>query len=214
MSEQSRFVADSVEELLVALAEGVRDAQEALNAIPATDAFGRALPTYHLPFLDFTINVSVTTQANAQGRPITRLRPVTQGSRTTNTSSTIAGRLVASPPGDGLPVPQLTLAASSVDGGRVTLRLTAGNSAGETLTGQRIELNIDPQASAALSQAAEVKLTAPQPGTRLADAIVVTGEDGTAETTLTLDAAEPANAVIVVAALLGPARVSAAVVKP
>lgn len=210
MTREAQFVADSVEAMLVGIAEGVRDAQEALNAIPAIDAFGRPLPTYHLPYLDFTIAVSVSTETTA-GRTFVRLNTPT-GNRSTELSSTLSGRLVASPPGEGLPVAQLALAVQST-GNAHKLRVTAANSAGEILGNQRIELNIDPEASAALSG-----LPAPGPGAtipaRLKDAILITDETGAAETELTFEAAGAAKATIIVVALLGSVRASAAVVRP
>lgn len=212
MSNDARFVANSIEELLVAMAEGVRDAQEALNAIPATDAFGRALPTYLLPFLDFTIQVSISTTQSAGGRPVTRmLTGAGASTQSSDTRSTISGRFVASPPGEGLPVAQLTItpvATPSLLTPR--LRLTARNSAGEILSGQRIELNIDDRASRALSGTGD---DAPPPGARLDDAIVITDADGVAETGLVFGGGAPAQTVVV-AALLGAVRASAAVVKP
>jgi hypothetical protein len=211
MTREAQFVADSIEAMLVGIAEGVRDAQEALNAIPAIDAFGRPLPTYHLPFLDFTIAVSVTTEVT-EGRSFVRLKTPTTANRSTDLSSTVSGRLVASPPGEGLPVAQLALAVQST-GNAHKLRITAANSAGEILGNQRIELNIDPEASAALSG-----LPRPGPGApaaaRLKDAIVITDAAGAAETELLFEAATPSKATIVVVALLGSARASAAVVRP
>jgi hypothetical protein len=209
MTREAQFVADSVEAMLVGIAEGVRDAQEALNAIPAIDSFGRPLPTYHLPYLDFTIAVSVTTETTA-GRTFVRINTPTS-TRNAELSSTLSGRLVASPPGEGLPVAQLALAVEST-GNRHKLRVTAANTAGEILGNQRIELNVDPEASAALSG-----LPKPAPGAaipaRLKDAILITDETGTAETELTFEAAGPAKATIVVVALLGSVRASAAVVR-
>jgi hypothetical protein len=211
MTREAQFVADSVEAILVGIAEGVRDAQEALNAIPAMDSFGRPLPTYHLPFLDFTIAVSISTETTA-GRPFVRLKTPAPGRSAADLSSTISGRLVASPPGEGLPVAQLALAVQST-GNTHKLRISAANSAGEILGNQRIELNVDKDASAALSG-----LPAPGPGAaapaRLKDAIVITDDSGAAETELIFEAATPARATIVVTALLGAARASAAVVRP
>jgi hypothetical protein len=211
MTKEAQFVADSVEAMLVGIAEGVRDAQEALNAIPAIDAFGRPLPTYHLPFLDFTIAVSISTE-NTPGRSFVRMKVPTTGKSSTDLSSTLSGRLVASPPGEGLPVAQLALAVQST-GNAHKLRISAVNSAGEILSNQRIELNIDLDASAALSGLPKPGPGAPVPA-RLKDAIVVTNDAGTAETELVLEAATPSRATIVVTALLGAARASAAVVRP
>lgn len=206
MTKESQFVSDSIEAMLVAIAEGVRDAQEALNAIPAIDSFGRALPTYHLPYLDFTIAVSVSTQTTQDGRPFIRLMAAPRSSQSSDLRSTVSGRFVASPPGEGLPTAQLSIASQPSAAGHV-LRLTASNSAGEILAGQRIELNIDPTASAALS-------AGPAPTGRLKDAIVITDEDGTAETEITFDAGARPQSTIVVTALLGAAKASAMVVRP
>lgn len=211
MTREAQFVADSVEAMLVGIAEGVRDAQEALNAIPAIDAFGRPLPTYHLPFLDFTIAVSVSTETT-DGRSFVRLKTPSPGSRSTDLSSTLSGRLVASPPGEGLPVAQLALAVQST-GNSHKLRISAANSAGEILGNQRIELNVDLDASAALSGLPRPGPGAPAPA-RLKDAIVITNAAGTAETELIFEAAAAPRATIVVFALLGSVRASAAVVRP
>jgi hypothetical protein len=210
MTNGAQFLGDSVEAMLVAIAEGVRDAQEALNAIPATDAFGRPLPTYHLPFLDFTIAVSLSTQTTSDGRAFARLRAAPPTSQSSDLRSTISGRFVASPPGDGLPTAQLTIAAQPV-GNAHKLRLTASNSAGEILSGQRIELNIDPVASVALSGGTP---STPAAAARLKDAIVITSDDGTAETELRFEPGAQPNATIVVVALLGSARASAALTRP
>ena len=64
MPVQSRFVGNSIEELLVSLAEGVREAQIALNEGPLVGPSGRPLATYHLPYLDFTIQVDMQTRAD------------------------------------------------------------------------------------------------------------------------------------------------------
>lgn len=140
------------------------------------------------------------------------MRAPTSSNRSTDLSSTLSGRLVASPPGEGLPVAQLALAVQST-GNTHKLRISAANSAGEILSNQRIELNVDMDASAALSG-----LPKPGPGAaapaRLTDAIDITNEAGTAETELVFEAAAGPKATIVVFALLGSVRASAAVVRP
>lgn len=206
MTNPAQFVGNSIEAMLVGIAEGIRDAQEALNAIPATDSFGRALPTYHLPYLDFTIAVTVNTEQTINGRPFIRLLPTKSDSQSSDLSSTVSGRFIASPPGEGLPTAQLSIASQPSSAG-YTLRLTAFNSAGEILAGQRIELNIDTTASAALSGS-------PAPTGRLKDAIVITDESGAAQTEISFDAAAKPQSTLVVTALLGAAKASAAVVRP
>ena len=67
MPDDSRFVAESIEEMLVALADGVREAQEALSDAQPVDVFGRPMPTYHIPYLDFEIAVEIETQRQDNG---------------------------------------------------------------------------------------------------------------------------------------------------
>jgi len=84
---QSRFAAGSIEELLAAIADGVREAQDALNDLPMVDAFGRPQARYHLPYVDFDITVDLTaSQTKAKGagggaavvRPKVSFTPVTK----------------------------------------------------------------------------------------------------------------------------------------
>ena len=205
MPDESRFVAESIEEMLVALANGVREAQEALSEGQPVDVFGRPMPTYHIPYLDFEIAVEVETQRQDNGKPILRVvgKPAATGSRASETRSTLSGRLVAVPPGEGLPIPVLRLAAEAAGARRRRISVQLSNSAGELLVGQRVELNIDPVASQQLTSASDPAASAPRPGTRLAEAVLVTDSRGEAETEISLDPAEHARAVIVLAAQVG-----------
>ncbi|HEX6374519.1 MAG TPA: hypothetical protein VFZ91_02250 [Allosphingosinicella sp.] len=202
----SRFVAESIEELLVALAVGIREAQEALSETMPFDRFGRPLPSYHIPYLDFQIAVDVETERQGGGgRPVLRIRqaaPAATSSQTSRTSSTLSGRLVAVPPGEGLPLPamQLTSEATGARTRRIVIQLS--NSVGELLPGQKVELNIDPAASDQLSRANAAKKPAPQPGTQLSEAVLVTDDKGEAATTLTLGA-EDEKAIVVLKAQVG-----------
>lgn len=202
----SRFVAESIEEMLVALANGVREAQEALSETNPIDAFGRPMPAYHIPYLDFEIAVTIETQRQEQGgRPILRIvqKSATAAESTSETSSRISGRLVAIPPGEGLPLPSLRLTAESAGARKRRIRVQLSNSAGELLVGQRVELNIDPAATDQLSRAADPAITAPKGGTRLAEAVLVTDDRGEAATEISLDPAENVRAVIVLTAQAG-----------
>lgn len=214
MPEASRFVGNSIEELLVSLADGVREAQSALNSGPLLDPSGRPLATYQLPYLDFTVQVDMQTRADTGGRPIALLFMVKPSSTSTDqrVTSTISGRLVAVPPGDGLPVPRLALAVGERIESGVILKLTATNSAGERLAHQRVELNIDDADSEAVSAARGVARFVRSSATRLADAIVQTLDDGTAELRLLIGAADSGSrAVVVVVATIGSFSARAAV---
>ena len=205
MPDDSRFVAESIEEMLVALANGVREAQEALSDAQPVDVFGRPMPTYHIPYLDFEIAVEIETQRQDNGKPVLRVvgKPAATGTSSSETRSTISGRLVAVPPGEGLPMAALRLAAEPAGSRRRRILVQLSNSAGELLAGQRVELNIDPTASQQLTSAADPTASAPRSGTRLAQAVLITDARGEAETEISLDPAEHARAVIVLAAQAG-----------
>lgn len=203
MADEGRFVGNSIEELLVALAEGVREAQAALNEQPLLDAAGRPLASYSLPYLDFTIAVEMTTQQTATGPRggMGRLALLVRkdpggGTSASSVKSTVAGRLIATPAGEGLPVPRLAVTVAPPQDGRAAITVAAANSAGELLAGQPIELNIDDAASARLS-------TAPQgyhraPDTRLDGALLRTDALGIAQAQLVLGAGQQADGIVVV----------------
>ncbi len=204
MGNEDRFVSESLEALLVSIADGVREAQDALNNIKPVDAFGRAMPTYHMPYLDFELQVEMETVTTASGSRFLRINPKTGSSSSTReVTSTISGRLVAVPPGDGLPTPLLTLSSQWKKSRVYEINVSAVNSAGEILAGQAIELNINLEASRQLSETEGVKLPAKLEGTNVSEAILITDETGSASTLFTIGARIPAKAVLVLSAELG-----------
>ena len=215
MSNQNRFVNDSLGALLVSIADGVRDAQDSLNSAPPTDTFGRPMTTYHLPYLDFEIKVDMETVSKEGGFRGLKINPLSGGrinrSTTQDVSSTISGRLVAIPPNDGLPQTLLTLASERLSARKHKVTLSAANSAGEILVGHTIELNINLEASKQLSEIEGVNLSTTRAGTALQDVLLVTDQAGIAETTFNIDSALPAKAILVLTAELGPELVSLSV---
>jgi hypothetical protein len=212
MPIETNLVSSSVEEMLVSLANGLREAQDALNALPPFDAFGRPMPGYFIPHIDFTFEVEMTVDSNSAGVPILMVRPGLFPAQQTNSvsrrSSIIAGRLVAVPPGEGLPVPDLSLRAGLPTQGAVPLLVRLMGSDGRPMPGVAVEINIDTVASQAFATT-----NAPLPGARLDRAVVVTDETGTASATLSFDAGAPADAPLLVVAQAGPASARAMVVK-
>lgn len=83
MSTQGNFVAGSIEDILVALAQGIRDAQDRLNALEPFDAYGRPRPQYYLPHLDFTLKINAveTTTTDTAGGAAVGARQMEQLSR-------------------------------------------------------------------------------------------------------------------------------------
>jgi hypothetical protein len=201
------FVDNSIGQLLVALADGVREAERALAAGPQIDEGGRAVTRYALPYLDFSIDVDVEVAnppaaGGVRGLPVLRLFTRTQGSENREIRSSVSGRLVAVPAGDGLPVPRIRLSPGPNIGGTARIELVVSNSAGELLAGQPVELNLDLKASETLSKARGVPSLPRRDGTRLAAGIVTTDNQGRAATSL-LIGDEPARALLVVTASIG-----------
>lgn len=205
MSNESRFVSESLEALLVSIADGVREAQDSLSSASSVDVFGRPMTTYHLPHLDFTLEVNMETVANtgSKGGLLLRIQKGVQSTTSREITSTLSGRLVAIPPNEGLPTLLLTISSERKTARSHNITVSATNSAGEILMGQAIELNINKEASIKLSEAENVNLSTLRPATKLSDVILMTDESGTAQTLFTIDPNVPAKAVLVITAELG-----------
>lgn len=211
MSDPVDFVDNSIGQLLVALADGVREAERALASGPQVDESGRAVTRYALPYLDFSINVDVeVVNAPAQaggvrGLPVLRMFTGRNdaGSDNREIRSSVSGRLVAVPAGDGLPAPRIRITPGPNIDGKARIELFVSNSAGEVLANQPVELNLDLKASETLSKARGVPSLPRRDGTRLADGVVSTDNDGRAVTSLLIEK-EPAKALLVVTASIGP----------
>lgn len=196
-----RFIADTLESIMVGMAESLREAQEELNAAAPLDGFGRPAPQYRIPHLDFEIGFRLETQEKQGGGARVFFLPVQSTEASREVTSKISGRFVAVPPGEGLPLPVL-LGEVNGTGNNRELVVTAANNAGELLAGAEIELNIDVAASTALSAAAGV--SAPRVnGVTMGSAVITTGEDGRASTTLTYGPQLQRAAVIVLTAEMG-----------
>jgi len=153
MSSAGSFVAGTIEDILVALAQGLRDAQDRLNQLDPFDEYGRPRPQYYLPQLDFSLKIdavetrkedSAPAPQESLGAPLdTRrgrlaysavrapainfaLASPARSSSTSSTSevhSTISGRFVAVPPNEGMPQVALTIAATTHPQGGRTRRI-------------------------------------------------------------------------------------------
>ncbi len=200
MSDDGKFIADTLESVLVGMAESLREAQEELSEAAPLDAYGRPVPQYRIPHLDFEIGFKLVTDSKSGGGMRVIFAPTTDKTRDVN--STISGRFVAVPPGEGLPLPVLTLDITGTGNTR-DIAVTAATSAGELLAGAQVELNVDRGASTALSAAAGVATPRLDGQVGFGRAVVDTGETGTATTTLTFGASLQRAAVVVVTAELG-----------
>ncbi|GAA6132395.1 hypothetical protein [Halopseudomonas sabulinigri] len=223
MSNSSDFVSGSIEQILLGLARGLRDAQAVLDDIPPTDAFGRPQSSYHLPYLDFSIKATVQASLPSEQEPAAAVRNLRTsaikasripqlklqlpdlkrsneaGSGSTELTSTFSGRLVSVPPSNSLPTLRISARERVPDAASPLHRevlIELSNSAGERIAEAPVELNLDLLASLQLSEAAGANnLTEDQLRTavQLEQRLVQTDQQGSALVGATLTKALPAN---------------------
>lgn len=198
MSDHSQFVADSLSELLASIADGIREAQTSLSQLPALDANGRPQPSYHLPYLDFTLNVDVETETTDQGLRRVKMLPVKTSNTQQKIHSSIAGRFVAVPPGEGRPITLIALNAvtdiSASDA--LIIEVLLSTSSNELISFAPVEINIDLLKTAQLNpQHADLHLKA-----HLEQSLLTTNELGRAYTRLQFDGTFPRDAILIIGA--------------
>jgi len=146
MSDTANISADAIAALLGGLAGALTDAQQTMAEMPPADSFGRPLPSYRIPELDFTFEIETVEASNsASNGKRWLLQPSGTSSSRNTINSTISGKIVAVPPNGGLPQ---TLIAAIQRGDSLEVRLS--NNAGEILTQTPVELEFDAEASSAL----------------------------------------------------------------
>lgn len=172
MPDAAQVSAEAISALLTGLAGALTDAQELMSDLPPTDAFGRPLPTYQIPHLDFKFEIETVQKSSSTGGFLGfQIRP-TSATPSSTVSSTISGRLVAVPPNGGLPQTQILITQTETG-----LQIQLVNTAGEVLANAPVELEFDAAASLALYE------TTLEPSDRLAlleSQQVVTNIDGLA----------------------------------
>jgi hypothetical protein len=212
MSGESAFVSGSIEEVLLALASGVAEAQEKLNRLEPFDAYGRPRPQYHLPYLDFSLKVSIqsltsTTSGNSAARtlgnpegtqllsaPAPRIAlslvPASSASKVNSEIvSTLSGRFVSVPPNDGMPQVALSMGLKKLAKSRFQISVLAVRSDGKPVVGGQVEFNID----AAMTESVNPTLAGkdmPPSASVLDQAVVTTDQTGSASCVADWDAVD------------------------
>lgn len=210
MSEPTALLT-TIDDYLLSLADGIALAQRELGKAAASGPPGRQF-SYYLPELDFELRMRIQiTQDEELSQRYESVRapevrdkhllfsPVAT-STTTNTQtevlSIIKGRFVAVPANDGLP-PTLVRTTLETDGqGSRTLVVRTESAARQALAGVDIEVNLDREASDALS--AEHGVTGIDwSGTWLGAGLLQTDAAGVARVEVHLDPALPVDTQVV-----------------
>lgn len=198
MSEAAKTSAQAISSLLTGLASALTDAQESMADMPPTDAFGRPMPVYQIPELNFSFEIETVQTRAASGSatvlPRYEMRPLTSGPKGSITS-TISGRIVAIPPNGGLPETQLIVTQTPA-----TLDVQLVNSAGELIQNATVELEFDAEASDVLHG---VTLPPDRRLSLLGRQQVVTNEEGRAQAEITRDALDPGESAVVLVRAAG-----------
>jgi hypothetical protein len=237
MSSAGSFVAGTIEDILVAIAQGIRDAQDRLNALEPFDEYGRPRPQYYLPQLDFTLKINAVESSTTETAPApaNQLRsfvpaapgalgfayrravpinfalasPTRSSSSTSNeVYSTITGRFVAVPPNEGMPQIALTVTSTAHPGGGRRRMIKV---AAAYATGGPVGGATVEFNVDPVSTAALNQLPGPLAvdNVRFFDSgAVVTDADGVAATAVDFAAAPAAASKLLVVANLGPVRAS------
>ena len=209
MAADAQIVTASIDDYLLALADGIYQAQKQLSRVSVEGQPGQPSITYQLPRVDFEFRVTFALSESTVGggdeaaRKQIQIRPADAvGSRAATMASTIKGTFVAVPAGGGKPPSRLSTDVSRVTskrGREYTVRARVQLATGEPVPGTRVEFNIDRELSARIpnrrTPGAAVSLCQ---GTRLEFGVRQTDERGYAETSLKIDEAELSGACIAV----------------
>ena len=207
------FLTASIDDYLLALADGIYQAQRQLSQVAIDLQPGQPPVTYQLPKVDFEFKMSfelakkVETQESSsaslsQSGGVLRVRPAdtqttTSGGSRAEVASQIKGSFVAVPARGGKPVPVVRSTVERLTGRRYQLDVFASTTAGEVMSGVEVQFNIDREMSTQLNQANSLNIELKE-GSVLSSGVVATNADGHAVNVLTLADEEPAGAYVVV----------------
>ncbi|MCX7649851.1 MAG: hypothetical protein N2050_04795 [Flavobacteriales bacterium] len=173
----------TLKDILLSIADGLIEAREKLQEMAPYDSYGRPNTLYHLPYLDFSLELitevrsaprAVASSLNTSQAPkkfgaqavlprrsvsnLLNFAPATQvsGAQTTSSNkitSSISGRFVAIMPNEGLPQMFLTVNSERINNKNYRLIANLRLSTGEPVNGQLVEINYDKETSMLLSRA-------------------------------------------------------------
>lgn len=208
MPPNANIVNASIDDYLLALADGVYQAQRQLSRVSVEGQPGQPSITYQLPRVDFEFRVTFALSqsdprgGDDEGKKVIQISPAGEGgTRSASVASTIKGSFIAVPAGGGKPPSVLStrLADHSRDGTRrhgVTADVRSG--AGEPLGDVEVQFNIDREMTRRLTEANGLVFTDLRAGTRLWFGVRHTDGRGAAQNILDIDASEPAGTCVAV----------------
>jgi hypothetical protein len=193
----------TLDDFLLSLADGVTRAQAELARAGALGPPGRQFE-YHLPRVDFELRMNLRVvddpSLSSRYRLLRSARPndkhllfkpvlAEEASSTLEIAAVVRGAFVAVPANQGLPGAVIRTSVNTEDPAAPIVRITARNAAGEPLAGVEVQVNVDREESAALTQATGNELVL-DPGTAFDHGVVSTDASGMADAVLRIPASQ------------------------
>lgn len=193
----------TLDDYLVGLAQGIRQAQMQLNALVVDGPPGQPAVGYHLPRVDFELRLSfaLSHSAGAAGAPPSlRLlarapQPAGGDQFTAQGQSTVRGSFVAVPLAAQRPPVRLTIGFSRRSEREIAIIADVRDALGVAQVGVAVEFNVDRERSQLLAGGDIAPLDA---GTLVEPAVVETDADGRAAATLRISEREAPGALVAV----------------
>jgi hypothetical protein len=202
MSDPSKLLTGTIDDLLISIASGLQQAQNELGKNVVFDKYSGTAVTYTLPRLDFELKTIVQLtdspsivnkygQSNKSTKKLPRmhivLKPSTSsvaGSLQSESLSTISGSFVAIPVNNGAPTTVVKTSLLRNSPTNISVTVLVSTNLGEPLPGREVHFNIDHDLCTQLN-GADVKS-----GTHFDVGVVPTDGSGNATSTLLISNAE------------------------
>ncbi len=206
-NSSGEFLTASIDDYLLAVADGVHQAQLQLSQMRIPAQPGQPAITYQLPRLDFELKMSFEVSrrsGDTGGRSglALRARPVgveqaSGASSTAEAASIIKGSFVAVPTDGGKPPAVVRTLLKRISARALEIVVLVQSATGENLEGVDVQFNVDREQSRRFNQAEGLD-TDLKAGTNLLDGRVPTQANGQAGTALQVAQDEPAGSQVVV----------------
>lgn len=187
-----------IENYLLTLAHSLQHVQQQLNSAKVLADDGMSYTSYQLPKLEFELKMAIEleeTTEEGQQKSLLKAVPVnitstTKKNQSTTEASTIKGMFVAVPGNLGKPPAVIRTSLREITNSEYEITVLVQSAVGEYLQGVEVQVNIDPDLSARLSNKPNLKLSKK---TYIKEGIIYTNENGVASTSLFLDPGDTVN---------------------
>jgi len=167
---------------------------------------GQPTVAYQIPKVEFELKLNLSLQtsvaqaqdgASGRSRLLWRAARPADGQLSAEATSTVRGSFVAVPVSGGRPPPRLRTAFARRDSGQVEIRIEIRDGLGDPVPGVEVQCNIERERSATLSPPRKPAYNV-HALTQIQPAVLVTDDQGRAQTLLSIADAEPPGTLLAV----------------